>query len=92
MSQDDPLAGYCSGVKFRLNWSFLFLKVEMRLIMTQSDTLIATGRYIASLARSSKGATADIRLLETVDNAVNALSGMAETLSGFDKLIHAFIE
>lgn len=60
--------------------------------MTQSDTLIASGRYIAGLARSSEGATVDIRLLEAVDNTVNALSGMAQTLAGFDKLIHAFIE
>jgi hypothetical protein len=60
--------------------------------MTQSDTLIESGRYIAGIARSSEGATVSLQLLEAVDNTVTALTGLAKTLSGLDDLIHVFLE
>ncbi|WP_114689568.1 hypothetical protein [Polynucleobacter necessarius] len=60
--------------------------------MTQSDTLIASGHYIADIARSSEGATVSIQFLKAVDNTVNALSGLAQTLDGLDKLINTFLE
>ena len=58
--------------------------------MNQNETLIAIGRYIASIAHSSENATPSNQLLEAMDNPVNFHKGLAKTLGGFNELIDAF--
>jgi len=60
--------------------------------MNQNETLIAIGRYIASIAHSSENATPSNQLLEAVDNPVNFHKGLAKILGGFNELIDAFSE
>ena len=60
--------------------------------MNQNETLIAIGRYIASIAHSSENATPSNQLLETIDNPIHFLCGLAKTLGGFNELIDAFTE
>ncbi len=60
--------------------------------MNQNDTLIAMGRYIASFAHASEKATPSNQLLETIDNPIHFVCGLAKTLGGFNELINAFTE
>lgn len=60
--------------------------------MNQNDTLIAMGRYIASIAHASENATPSNQLLEAIDYPINLLCGLAKTLGGFNELINAFTE
>jgi predicted HicB family RNase H-like nuclease len=60
--------------------------------MNQNDTLIAIGRYIASIAHASENATPSNQLLEAMDNPANFHKGLAKTLGGFNGLIDAFSE
>ena len=60
--------------------------------MNQDGTLIAIGRYIASIARSSENATPSNQPLEDIHHPVNFHKGLAKTLGGFNELIDAFTE